>query len=63
MQQRARLFSFMASRYTEMMMPTMKFMAKVTTLRIPVQMPPVRAVASSCALGRMVSVRVFRALL
>ena len=35
------------------MMPTIRSVAKLTTLQIPLQMPPVRVPSAPCAQGRM----------
>ena len=49
----------MASRYTEMMMPTRKLVVKVTRPQMPVQMPPVMVVSICWAPGSTCSVSTF----
>ena len=60
--QRAALRSFMASMYTDTMMPMITFFRKTSTPQIPLQMPPVRLVSRDCAQGRMWLSRYSRAL-
>ena len=51
LQQRARLCSFMASIYTDTMMPTRKSMAKLTNPQMPEITPPVMVVSICWAPG------------